>query len=108
MTTAALRFARPLPGLGQATSFHLAPLGQGLYKLTSQSLRLFAVDPAHYAPGYAPAVPTGDLDLLNLGEDEDPLVLLVAHTNGGKVNLNRTAPILINPATGTAIQAICN
>lgn len=106
LTTTAVRFVTPLAGLGDATDWELTEVSGGLYKLTSPGLRLFVVDPALYAPAYAPRVPAVDLTRIGLDDDGQPTVLLVANLTGGQVTLNEFAPLLINPHTGAAIQSI--
>jgi flagellar assembly factor FliW len=108
---AALTFVEPLPGLGDNRDFVLESVvdADGLYRLSASGHdrdRLYVVDPSRCVDGYEPAIPAAALDDLELGPDEDPLVLVVVNPADGSPVVNLLAPILVNPGTGAAEQVI--
>lgn len=107
-----LDFTTPPPGMLGLDTFTLAALDDSglLFTLRSTSepgVRLFAVAPQSYFPGYAPRLDDETRAALGLG-DEDPVLLAVVHPGEGTQppTANLLAPVAVNAATGTAVQVV--
>ena len=103
-------FTAPMPGLEYVSDFTLRSVegAAGLYALESGStqIRLFLADAAVFVPGYAPPVPAGALEALELRQGETPQVLVVLNHAPGSTTVNLMAPIVLNPATGRCTQLV--
>ncbi len=104
-----VEFARSLPGLSPLTSFRLDRIdgAEGLYALraVADEVRLFVVEAAVVASGYAPPVTAEMRDEIGAAS-EDIRVLVVANPTDEGVFLNLRAPVLLNVRTGAASQVI--
>lgn len=107
-----LTFVEPppgLPGLGTAT---LAPLDDTGYVFTLRGNgdagpRLFLVSPGAYFPSYAPEVTDEVREALGSARGGATVPLAVVHPGEkGATTVNLLAPILVDPATGHAIQVV--
>jgi len=106
MTT--ITFVTPPPGLAARRFELLEEQTEGVYTLAAldvPGVELLVVDPGRWVPGYAPAIPAGDLDLIG-ASDQEPVVLVVASPRDGVVSVNLMAPVLVHPDTGAAVQTI--
>ncbi|WP_341934308.1 flagellar assembly protein FliW [Microbacterium sp. LWO14-1.2] len=103
-------FVAPMPGLRPHTSFSLDPIGgaEGLYALraTDADVRLFLLDPVFNDYDYAPRISAGVRADLGAAEDGDLRVLIVSNPSDDGVYVNLRAPIVLDPATGRALQII--
>jgi flagellar assembly factor FliW len=109
---AVLTFIDPVPGLESMTRFALSPVEDcpELYTLRSvdaPDTRLFLLDPSAFFPDYAPHVDEAVLDRL-APDGSEPVVLVVLRPAGEDLphTANLLAPILVNPAAGTAVQTV--
>ncbi|PYG01087.1 flagellar assembly factor FliW [Georgenia satyanarayanai] len=106
-TEAALHFVTPPPGLSPLTEFALSAVTEELYSLRAvdaDGVRLFLVDPRPYFPEYAPRVSEEVLEELGT---TDPAVLVVVRPGEGQApTANLLAPVLVDLATGAAVQTI--
>jgi len=113
-TGARLHFGAGLPGFPAAKSFTLAPWGSGptpFYVLASQDLpglRFVVVGPRVFFPWYEPQVPADTLLALDVTgpQDVDVLVMLTLHSKPEETTANLLGPLVVNPATGAAVQAV--
>lgn len=105
-------FVAPLPGLGDVRRFALTPLDgtHTLFTLRSvdpEGLRLFLIPPELYFADYAPRLDSSVRAAIGVGQAE-PAVFAIVHpateTDGPTANL--LAPIVVNPTTGAAMQAV--
>ncbi|GAA3232709.1 flagellar assembly protein FliW [Oerskovia jenensis] len=106
MTT--ITFVTSPPGLSARRFELLEEQSDGVFTLAAldvPGVELLVVDPGRFVPGYAPAIPAGDLALIG-ASDLDPVVLVVASARDGVVSVNLMAPVLVHPDTGAAIQTI--
>ena len=108
-----ISFPAGLPGFENCTRFVLAeqvsiaPVVR-LQSLDIPDLCFLAVPVAAIDPEYQPALLPEDLALLDAQEgDPDPLFLaLLAVSNDEALTANLMAPIVVNIATGVAVQAV--
>lgn len=98
-------------GLMGLTRFALHPLDDlgllfAMRSTEAAGLRLFVVAPTPYFPQYAPRLPEAALE--RLGLTEEPTLLVVVHPgdDGHPPTANLLAPIVVNPATGAALQVV--
>jgi flagellar assembly factor FliW len=108
---ARLVFTSPPPGLAPFVDFDLAEVegASGLYTMRDAEgvgLRLFLVDPQFFVPAYLPRLPAEELARLGAESAEDVHVYVVATLADQAPVVNLLAPILVNPATGSATQVI--
>jgi flagellar assembly factor FliW len=111
---AVLTFLDPPPGLGDLDRFALTPLDEAGQLFTLRSVdapetRLFLLDPEPFFPDYHPALAQETLSRLGLdGEEQPATVLVVVHpaTDEHPHTANLLAPVVINAATGTAVQTV--
>lgn len=117
-----LEFAASPPGMLDLRRFTLAPLDEVgfLFALRSDDdpgVRLFVVPPRPYFPDYAPRLDAETLRTLGLPEstsaeagdgESEPVLLVVVHPgqDGQPPTANLLAPVVVNPATGTALQVV--
>lgn len=121
-----LEFAASPPGMLDLRRFTLAPLDDVgfLFALRSDDdpgVRLFVVPPRPYFPDYAPRLDGETLRTLGLPEsaatrpgteaadgDTEPVLLVVVHPgqDGQPPTANLLAPVVVNPATGAALQVV--
>lgn len=105
-TTPVLRFLTPPPGLDPLETFELGAVTGELFTLRATDapdVRLFLLDPAPFFPDYRPEVPEELLEELGTHE---PAVLVVVRPGEDAHTANLLAPVLINPASGTAVQTV--
>lgn len=98
-----------LMGLRRFRLHQLDELGY-LYSLRSveaEGVRLFVVSPHPYFPDYLPDLDPASVTGLELG-DVDPVLLTVVHPGDDdhSPTANLLAPIVLNPATGAALQVV--
>jgi len=106
-----LTFIAPPPGFHPHTVFDLTRVdgAAGLFTLEDTSgaeLRLFLVEPRLFVPDYAPELTNEHLAPLGAEGAAQVDVFVVATIEGGSPVVNLLAPILVNPATGSAAQVI--
>ncbi|MDM8083404.1 flagellar assembly protein FliW [Cellulomonas cellasea] len=110
----ALRLCSPLPGLPGHDTFTMDPLDDDgtLYAMRSTPadrppVRLFVVPPRVFFPDYAPSVDAEAHTLVG-GRAEDHLLLVVVHPaeRDTPPTANLLAPLVIDPATGSAMQTV--
>lgn len=110
-----VRLVEPLPGLPGSTEYRLDPLDElgFLFALRGEdapSRRLFVISPAPVFPDYAPRVPRPTLELVGGPAAEPAFVLLaVVHPAPDEhtaPTADLLAPIVVDVATGTAIQTV--
>ncbi len=99
-------------GLAGLREFHLTGLDDdgllfALRACEAEHVRLFAVVPQAYFPGYSPTIDAGTLEVLDLG-GTDAVLLVVVHpgADGESPTANLLAPIVLNPSTGAALQVV--
>jgi flagellar assembly factor FliW len=111
---AALSFPRGLPGFEQNRRFllikqpDLAPLVH-LQSLESAALCFLAIPVAVIEPAYQPQLSLEDTEVLGLDALDSAHALflaLLAVAGNGNVTANLLAPIVVNVATQTAVQAV--
>jgi len=80
----------------------------GLYALraTDADVRLFLLDPVFSDYDYAPRVSAGVRSDLGVGGAGDVRILIVANPSDDGVYVNLRAPIVLDPASGRALQII--
>ena len=103
----------PLPGLPGHLEYSLDGLDDtgmlyALRSLADPAVRLFVVRPEAFFEGYTPDVDVDTRTALELGDDVDPLLLVVVHpgAEGTPTTANLLAPVMVNPATGAAAQVV--
>ena len=107
----ALRFLTPPPGLEPLDEFELAavPGADGLYRVSSverPEIRLFAIDAERHLPGYSPELADEQAAALALDRAEQALLLAVVTPSLEGSTVNLLAPIVVNRATGAALQVV--
>lgn len=107
-----VEFVESPPGLRDLSRFTLDALDDtgflfALRAVDDPQVRLFLVPPQAYFPGYTPPVDTVHATL-GLGEGEAPVLLVVVHPGqeGDPPTANLLAPVVLNPATGRAVQLV--
>ena len=103
----ALTLVEPLPGLAPAVDYRLSEIAEapGLYSLESAEpagVRLHVISAAAYRPRYAPQLPSDSIE----GFGAEPELLLVTTIVDGAPWVNLLAPIVVDPASGSARQVI--
>jgi flagellar assembly factor FliW len=106
-----LDFVEAPLGMAGLRSWTLQPLDEAGFLFSMRSteadgVRLFVVAPEPYFPGYAPRIDATSLDAL--GVEGEPVLLTVVHPGDGDQppTANLLAPVVVNPATGSAIQVV--
>ena len=109
----AVRLVTPLLGLPQHDEFTVTPLDDtgAVFELVStaqEPVRVFAVAPESFFPGYGPAVSGEVRSRLGLGDGTPRLLALVTPPaeDGGVPTANLLAPLVVDPSTGQAVQAV--
>ncbi|HEY0187043.1 MAG TPA: flagellar assembly protein FliW [Cellulomonas sp.] len=108
-----LHLRAPMPGLAGYEDFSLTALDETgvLFALRSapegaRPVRLFVIAPGAFFPDYAPTIdPTV---LAALGDGVRPILLVVVRPaeDGRLPTANLLAPLVIDPGTGAAVQAV--
>lgn len=107
-----IRFVEPPPGMSSLSQFVLAPLdSQGLmFTLRAADhpgTRLFAITPFPYFPDYAPRLSDEARAVIGLAQGEAPVLLVIVNPSAdGAITANLLAPIVVDPATGAAVQVV--
>lgn len=109
--SATLSFVTPPPGLAPFTEFSLDDIdgALGLYALRAvagDELRLFVLDAARYAGGYAPTLTDDQCAMLGVTGPDEAFVLVVANPGVSGTTVNLMAPIVVNSRTGVSAQLI--
>lgn len=108
--TSTLTFVTPPPGFAPHTEFSLADVegAPGLHTLQAADadIRLFVVEAARYIPDYVPDFTPEQLGGVGVTAPEDADVLVVATLDDEGPVVNLLAPVLVNHATGAAVQVI--
>jgi flagellar assembly factor FliW len=106
-----LDFVEAPLGMTGLRSWTLHPLDEWGFLFAMRSteaddVRLFVVAPEPYFPGYAPRIDATALDAL--GIEGEPVLLTVVHPGDGQhpPTANLLAPVVVNPATGSAMQVV--
>jgi flagellar assembly factor FliW len=107
----AVRFLNPPPGLEPLDAFELeaVPGAEGLFTLASTErpeIRLFTIDAERHLPGYSPELPDDRATELGIGAAEDALLLVVVTPSSEGSTVNLLAPVVVNRATGAALQLV--
>jgi flagellar assembly factor FliW len=110
----ALHLVDPLPGLPGHAEFSLTPLDDigVLYALRSlpedeRSIRLFVVTPGAFFPDYAPTVRSDVRDSIGVGDGSVATLVVVSPGDDGTApTANLLAPLVLDPATGQAVQTV--
>lgn len=108
-----IEFVSPIPGFPHQRRFFLLRLEDDglIYALTSvedPSLRFIVVPPPAFFPDYAPEIDDETLAMLDV-DDPGRLLTLVVVTTGptaADATANLMAPIIVDPVTRRAVQAI--
>lgn len=105
-----LLFEQPLPGLDPHTVYELDAVegADGVFSLHPQDapgIRLFLLEAALYLPSYVPEVGAESAEI-GLRPDDAARLLVVATPGDAGTSVNLAAPVLVNDATGRAVQAI--
>ncbi|MGA3217479.1 MAG: flagellar assembly protein FliW [Acidimicrobiales bacterium] len=111
---AELHFAAGVPGFPLAKSFTVKPWGTEpspflvLECHEVVGLRFVAVRPAVFFPGYEPRFAPEVFPAVDAGGPDDVLVLVILtlHGTAEKSTANLLGPLVINKATGQAVQAV--
>jgi len=108
-----VRFAAPLLGLEHLSRFALVELDPdspllSLESLEDAAVRLLVLDPAVVVEGYAPVLDGVSRAAVGLAPGEEGQLFVVVSPGASLVEstINLLAPILVNPATGTAAQVV--
>ncbi|WP_127126501.1 flagellar assembly protein FliW [Georgenia sp. SYP-B2076] len=107
-----LTFLEPPPGLGHLDRFALKPLDESGQLFTLRSVdapetRLFLLDPEPFFPDYRPRIGAETFQRLGVdGGEATVLVVVRPGTEGSPHTANLLAPVVINAATGTAVQTV--
>ncbi|WP_062204877.1 flagellar assembly protein FliW [Demequina salsinemoris] len=107
-----LTFIESPPGMAPLTTFRLACIDEFGYLFTLRSaqkdgVRLFAVSPSVYFPGYGPLVSREVRDALGMADDTEPTLLAIVNPGENRATtVNLLAPIVVDPTTGNAAQVV--
>jgi flagellar assembly factor FliW len=107
----ALTFIAPPPGLEPLREFELTAVGgaAGLYTLQAverPEIRIFAIDAGLHLTGYSPELPDDRAAELGVSRADEVLALVVVNPSPEGSTVNLLAPVLINRATGAALQLV--
>ncbi|MDN4613432.1 flagellar assembly protein FliW [Leifsonia sp. F6_8S_P_1B] len=107
----AIRFVAPPPGLEPLAAFELDAVAgaDGLYTLTAverPEIRLFTLDAERHLPGYSPELPDDRAADLGISAPEEALLLVVVTPSAAGSTVNLLAPVIVNRATGAALQLV--
>ncbi|MET0304017.1 MAG: flagellar assembly protein FliW [Microbacteriaceae bacterium] len=108
--TTTLRFVVSPPGLDPHRDFALdaidgAPGLSVLRAVGDEAVRLYVIDPELYLADYTPRVTADELETIGASADEAQ-VLVVATLDADGPVVNLLAPVIVNPASGVAVQVI--
>lgn len=112
---ARLYFTAGMPGFPQAKEFSLRPWGNTdptpfcvLECHDVAGLCFVAVDPSVFFPWYAPSFGAEVFHAVDAEEGEDVLVLVILtlHSRPEETTANLLGPVVTNPRTGLAVQAV--
>lgn len=108
--TTTLRFVDSPPGLDPHLDFALdavdgAPGLSVLRAVDDEAVRLYVIDPELYLADYTPRVTADELEAIGANADEAQ-VLVVATLDADGPVVNLLAPVIVNPASGVAVQVI--
>jgi flagellar assembly factor FliW len=109
-----LTLTEPLPGFPRYRDYALVPADAGgrLYWLQSvapEGPRFLAVSAASFFPDYAPVLPLGACDELELADAAEAHLYCLVTVPEGNVNAataNLRAPLAVNPVTHQARQLV--
>lgn len=108
-----ISFVEDVPGLPGLSQCVLVSLDEdamvfALRSVIDPDLRLLVVAPGPFFPDYSTDVAGEVVDVLGLDAGEQPLVLLVVNPGSGlsDATANLAAPILVNPRSRRAVQAL--
>ena len=108
-----ISFVEDVPGLPGLARCVLVALDDdasvfALRSIVDPDLRLLVVAPGAFFPDYSTEVADEIVDALELVDDDQPLILLVVNPGAGLADAtaNLAAPILVNPRTRRAVQAL--
>ena len=109
-----LTLTEPLPGFPQHRDYALVPADAAgrLYWLQSVALdgpRFLAVSAASFFPDYAPVLPVGACDELDLADAAEARLYCLVTVPPGNVSAataNLRAPLVVNPITHRARQLV--
>ena len=109
-----LTLTEPLPGFPRHRNYALVPAdAEGrMYWLQSVALdgpRFLAVSAASFFPDYAPVLPVGACDELELADAAEArlyCLVTVPHGNVSAATANLRAPLVVNPITQQARQLV--
>lgn len=106
-----VRFITPPPGLEPLDAFELTAVAgaDGLYSLASverPEVRLFTIDAEVHLPGYSPELPDDRAAELGIGSAEEAMLLAVVTPSREGSTVNLLAPVIVNRATGAALQLV--
>jgi flagellar assembly factor FliW len=109
-----LTLTEPLPGFPRHRNYALVPADAGglLYWLQSVALdgpRFLAVPAASFFPDYAPVLPVGACDELELADAAEARLYCLVTVPSGNVSAataNLRAPLVVNPITHQARQLV--
>ncbi|MGM0539891.1 MAG: flagellar assembly protein FliW [Thermodesulfobacteriota bacterium] len=78
-----------------------------LQSVEDGSVAFLLVDPTRYFPAYSCPITAQERTLLNVGPEEDVLILTTITVHQDRsITLNLTAPVLIAPASSLAMQIV--
>ena len=111
---AELHFAAGVPGFPSAKSFSVKPWGtepSPFFVLECHEvvgLRFVAVRPVVFFPWYEPRFGPEVFQAVDAGGPDDVLVLVILtlHSTAEKSTANLLGPLVVNGATGQAVQAV--
>jgi flagellar assembly factor FliW len=109
-----LFFHAGIPGFPQAKTFSLRPWGNGptpfrvLESQDVEGLCFVTVAPVVFFPWYEPQFGAEVYQALDVdgGDDLQVLVILTLHSKPEQTTANLLGPIVLNPGTGRAVQAV--
>ena len=108
-----ISFVEEVPGLPELSRCVLVTLDDdatvfALRSIAEPELRLLVVAPGAFFPDYSAELENEVMTALELGSDEQPLVLLVVNPGSAltEATANLAAPILVNARTRRAVQAL--
>ena len=108
-----IELVRPMPGFPERRRFALVQLDDdgvlcSMTSLDEPALRFLVVPPGRFFPDYAPEVEDDVLEDLEIGSEDDVLLLVVLNAGGSlaTTTANLAAPVLVNPTTRRAGQIV--
>ena len=108
-----IELVRPMPGFPERRRFALVQLDDdgvlcSMTSLDEPALRFLVVPPGRFFPDYAPEVEDDVLEDLEIGSEDDVLLLVVLNAGGSlaTTTANLAAPVLVNPTTRRGGQIV--